>query len=401
MSKTDTYLGTIEEYAAHNYSPLPVVLSSGKGVWVTDVDGKRYLDMLSSYGALNFGHANPRILRIAAAQLEKLTLTSRAFCTDTLAEFSQALAKLCRMQSVLAMNSGAEAVETAIKLSRKWGYDVKRVEENKAKVIVFTDNFHGRTTTICGFSTNPNTYSGFGPFTPGFEIAPYGDLEKLKSLIDKNTVAVMFEPIQGEAGIIIPPAGFVSGIRELCTKHNILMLADEIQTGLCRTGALFACDHESVKPDVYIVAKSLGGGITPISAVVSSKSIMDVLKPGTHGSTFGGNPFACAIATEVINLINQERPDLRSKELGEYFINNLRKINSPAIKDIRGRGLFIGLDIAKDFGKAKKFCEKLMLEGILCKDTRDQTIRFTPPLIIEKTEIDWALERIDKVFKSV
>jgi ornithine--oxo-acid transaminase len=392
------HISTTEKYSAHNYHPLEVVICRGKGAWVWDVEGKKYLDMLSAYSALNFGHGNDRLLSVARSQLDKLTLTSRAFFNDQLGPMCQELAELCGLDVVLAMNSGAEAVETAIKGARKWGYDVKGVAQDQAEIICFTNNFHGRTTTIVSFSDSKSSRTGFGPFTPGFKLAEYGNIDQLKNAITKNTVGVLIEPIQGEAGILIPPDGYLRQVRELCIANNILMLADEIQTGLCRTGKLFACDHEGVKPDMYIIGKSLGGGIVPISAVIGRRDVMDVFTPGIHGSTFGGNPFACAIAREVIALIKDEEPEKRSQELGLFFVDELRKIKSPKFGEIRGRGLFVGVDIKPEHGSAKKYCLDLKDHGILCKDTRSQTIRFAPPLIIEKAQLEMALDTIAKVF---
>lgn len=386
-----------EHYSAHNYSPLEVVLTRGEGPWVWDVDGRKYFDMLSAYSALNFGHANERILAAAQRQITRLTLTSRAFFNDRLGPLSEKLAKLCAMEQSLLMNSGAEAVETALKMARRWGYAVKQVVPDTAEIICFQNNFHGRTTTIVGMSTSVESRDGFGPFTPGFKIVPYGDLEALGKAINHRTVAILFEPIQGEAGIIIPPSGFIAGVRELCSQHNILMLADEIQTGLCRTGALFACDHEGVRPDVYIIGKSLGGGIVPVSAVVTSRSVMDVFSPGSHGSTFGGNPLACAVAEEVIDLITEEKPQERARMLGEVLLTELRSWQSPIIAGVRGRGLLIGIDIHPQSGTAKDFCHRCMDLGVLCKDTRKQTMRLAPPLIAGENDLRWAVERIRQV----
>ncbi len=389
-----------EVFSAHNYAPLEVVLSRGEGVWVWDVEGKKYLDMLSAYSALNFGHRNPRIEAAAISQLQKITLTSRAFFNDQLGPCCQELAALTGLDMVLLMNSGAEAVETSLKAVRRWGYQVKKVPENRAEIICIEGNFAGRTTTIISFNTEEDNRRGFGPFTPGFVIARFGDAEHLESLINENTVAVLLEPIQGEAGILIPPEGYLRAVRDLCSRHRVLLVADEIQTGLCRTGALFACDHENIKPDVLLLGKSLGGGITPISAVIAKREVMETFTPGSHGSTFGGNPFACAIAREVLAIIREEHPERRSYELGEFFLQELRSIRSPFVRDIRGRGLFIGMDIDPDFGPAKKVCGLLKEQGLLCKDTRKQTIRFAPPLTIEKQELVWALERIEGVLKD-
>jgi len=399
-SKSDYHIDLTESYGAHNYAPLDVVLAKGKGVWVWDVDGKRYMDMLAAYSALNFGHSNPRFIKEATKQLKTLTLTSRAFYNDQFGPFCEELSKFCGMEVVLAMNTGAEAVETAIKCARKWAYEVKKVESEKANIICFENNFAGRTTTIMSFSTSAEGRDGFGPFTPGFKIAKYGDLKSIESLIDKNTAAVLVEPIQGEGGVIIPAQGFLAGLRALCTKHNVLMMADEVQTGLCRSGEIFACDHERVKPDMYIIGKSLGGGIVPISAVISSKNILDVFTPGTHGSTFGGNPFACAIARSVLKYIKEEEPHRIAKDLGGSFLHALSEIKSKKVSAVRAKGLMLGVDVPADYGPAKKVCKELKYEALLCKDTRQQTIRFTPPLVISKKELDWALKRIRRVFKA-
>ena len=387
----------LEQYCAHNYSPLHVVLTKGEGCWLTDIEGKRYLDIHSAYSGINFGHSNKRLLKVAHEQLDKLTLTSRAFVTDNLGLFCKELSLFCGMEMALPMNSGAEAVETAVKLARRWVYEKKKVESDKAEIICFSDNFHGRTTTIISFSDGASSRAGYGPYTEGFPIVPYGDIEATKKAINKNTVAILIEPIQGEAGIIFPPEGFLKALRKVCTENNVLLIADEIQTGFCRTGTRFACDHENVKPDIYILGKSLGGGIVPISAVVSSKEILSIFTPGTHGSTFSGNPFACAIAREVLALIDDEKPEDNSLQLGEYFLSELHKANLKKIEAIRGKGLFIGIDIKHEFGKAKKICEALKDEGVLCKDTRDYSIRIAPPLAITHEEADFALGILKKV----
>lgn len=385
----------MQRHCAKNYVPYPRVFTEAKGVWLKDLEGRRYLDMLSAYSALNFGHCNDRLEQAAIAQLRRLTLTSRAFYNDQLGPMCRDLASLCGMEAVMPMNSGAEAVETAIKCARKWGLDAKGIDNGE--IIVFLRNFHGRTTTIISFSDSEVSKKGFGPLTPGFVLVPFGDAQALREAVNKQTVAVLIEPIQGEGGVIIPPDGFLREVRRICTDNNILMLADEIQTGLCRTGAVFACEHEGVKPDVYIIGKSLGGGVTPLSAVVSSEKIMSVFTPGTHGSTFGGNAFACAIAREVIKIIREDHPEKAARELGEYFVAGLKKIGSKKVKEIRARGLLVGVDIHPEFGKAKVFAEKLLEDGVLSKDTRDYTIRFAPPLVIKKEEIDWGLEKIAKV----
>jgi len=391
------HIELVERYAAHNYHPLPVVVADAEGVWVTDVDGKRYMDMLAAYSAVNFGHRHPELIDAAKAQLDCVTLTSRAFHNDQLGPMCQALADLCGMEMVLPMNTGAEGVETAIKTARKWGYTKKGVAEGKAKIICCSENFHGRTTTIISFSTDPQCRTGFGPFTPGFEVIKYGDIEALRSAIDANTVAFLVEPIQGEAGIIIPPDGYLKQVRQLCTEKKILFIADEIQSGLGRTGTTFACEHEGVQPDVFILGKALGGGIMPISAVVSSREILSVFTPGDHGSTFGGNPLACAVARKVLDILRTHKYQNNAKTMGDYLAEQLRSMNSNKIATIRARGLWIGIDLKPAAGKARAYCEKLMHEGMLCKDTHEQTIRLAPPLCITRDEVDWAMERLRKV----
>lgn len=386
-----------ETYSAQNYAPIEVVIRSGNGAWVEDVDGKRYIDLLSAYSAINFGHCNARITKVAHQQLDTLTLVSRAFYAEPVAHLCKELAQLCGMDKVLLMNSGAEAVETAVKAVRKWGYEVKGIQENHAEIVVFKNNFHGRTTTIVGFSSSVDSQRGFGPFAGGFKILEYGNASAVEEAINENTAGVIFEPILGEGGIIIPPDGFIRQLREICTRKNVLMVADEIQTGLCRTGKVFACEHEEVQPDIYILGKSLGGGIIPISCIAANRNVMQVFTPGTHGSTFGGNPFACAIAREVIAIINEEKPHEHAAEQGAYFIERLKAINSRTIKEVRGRGLMIGIDINPADGTAKDFCKKLKYEGVLCKDTRTQTIRFAPPLVISRQDLDFALDKIARV----
>jgi len=387
-----------EKYCAHNYHPLDVVLAKGKGVWVWDVEGNRYLDMLSAYSAMNFGHNNKRLITAAKRQLQKMTLTSRAFFNDQLGLLAEGLCQLAGKEMMLPMVSGAEAVETAIKAARRWGYEVKGVEMDRAELICFAGNFAGRTTTIISFSDVSQYKRDFGPFTPGFKIAEFGDINSVKSLISKNTVGILFEPIQGEGGINIPPEGFTRELRELCNSEKILMIADEVQTGLCRTGKIFACDHEGIVPDIYIIGKSLGGGITPISAVLANKDILGLFEPGSHGSTFGGNSLACAIAREVIDLINEEKPHENAERLGNWLIKKLKSIKSDAIKEVRGRGLMIGIEINPEFGTAWDYCEKLKGLGLLCKDTRTQVMRLTPPLVIKKKELQEALENLSRVF---
>ncbi|MFQ5790065.1 MAG: ornithine--oxo-acid transaminase [Acidobacteriota bacterium] len=396
-SRTQEHLSLADTYGAHNYHPLPIVIERGEGVWVWDVEGKKYMDCLSAYSAVNQGHCHPSLVSTVKQQAERLTLTSRAFHNDQTAPFFRELAVLCKKEMVLPMNSGAEGVETAIKTARKWGYTKKGVEADKAEIIVFHNNFHGRTTTIIGFSSDEPSREGFGPFTPGFPSVPYGDLAAVRQAMNRNTVAVLVEPIQGEAGVIIPPEGFLTGLRDLCTSENVLLKADEIQTGLGRTGRLFACDHEGVVPDIYILGKALGGGFYPVSAVVSSREILGVFRPGDHGSTFGGNPLACAVAREAVRIIVEDKLAEHAREQGEYFMEGLRKINSPHVKEVRGKGLLIGVELKGESGSARPFCEKLMEHGMLCKETHESVIRFAPPLVIRHADIDWALRQVRHV----
>lgn len=389
-----------ERFAAHNYAPLPVMIRSGKGVWVEDVDGHRYLDFLSAYGAVNFGHGNERILAAAHKQLDLLTLTSRAFFSEQFGELAKELAAFCKKDKVLIMNSGAEAVESAIKAARRWAYEVKKIQEDRAEIITFSGNFHGRTTTIVSFSTSEESRTKFGPYTPGFVTVPFGDAEAVEAAITPHTAGVLIEPIQGEGGVIIPPDGFLAKVRQICDKHNVLFIADEVQTGICRTGKIFACDHENVTPDIIILAKSLGGGVVPISSIAANDEIMQVFTPGSHGSTMGGAPFACAIAREVLRLIEDERPHERAAQLGAYALERLRSIQSKVVKQIRGRGLLIGIDIDPAAGTAKDFCKLLKYEGVLCKDTRVQTLRIAPPLTITKEELDLGLDMFERVLRA-
>ncbi len=396
--KSQDYIQLEEQYGAHNYHPLDVVISEAKGVWVTDADGKRYLDCLSAYSAVNQGHCHPKILEAFTAQTHRVTLTSRAFRNDKLPLLYKKLFDMTGYEMSLPMNSGAEAVETAIKVSRRWGYDIKKIPENKAEIIVADGNFHGRTTTIVGFSTDPNSYKGFGPYSPGFIIAKYGDVEDFRSKINENTAAILIEPIQGEGGIIIPPEGFLKEIEKMCKENNVLFVCDEIQSGLGRSGKLFGFQYENVRPDIVIIGKALSGGFYPVSAVLSSRDILMVIKPGEHGSTFGGNPLAAAVAIKALEVIEEENLIQRSYELGEYFMSKLRAINSKHINVVRGRGLWIGLVLDT---KARPYCQKLKDEGILCKETHEYIIRFAPPLVITKEEIDWAVKKIEKVLTSV
>jgi ornithine--oxo-acid transaminase len=389
-----------ERYAAHNYHPLPVVIAEAEGAWVTDVEGKRYFDMLAAYSALNFGHRHPRLVAAAHSQLDRLTLTSRAFHNDMFPVFCRDLAELAGKDMVLAMNTGAEAVETAIKTARRWGYDVKGVAPGGAKIVVADGNFHGRTVTIVSFSTDPTAQEGFGPFTPGFEVVPYGDVDALRAAIDDDTVALLVEPIQGEAGVIVPPEGYLRAARELCTERGVLLIADEIQSGLGRTGTTFAVEHEGVVPDVYILGKALGGGIMPLSAVVADRDILGVFRPGEHGSTFGGNPLASAIGIEVIDMLRAGTYQRASAELGAWLLQALRDAALPQVTEVRGRGLWIGIDLDPAAGTAREVCERLMDRGILAKDTHESTVRLAPPLCVSREDLGWALERIVDVIGS-
>ncbi|BCW93517.1 MAG: ornithine aminotransferase [Thermoanaerobaculum sp.] len=389
-----------EKYGAHNYHPLDVVITRASGVWVWDVEGNRYLDFLAAYSAVNQGHCHPKIVEALKAQAERVTLTSRAFRNDQLGPLCQQLSELTGFAKFLPMNSGAEAVETAIKTARKWGYTVKGVPRDQAEIIAFEGNFHGRTTTIVGFSTEEQYREGFGPFTPGFRVVPYGDLEAVASAINQNTVAVLVEPIQGEGGIIVPPAGYLKGLRELTQKHGVLLVVDEIQSGLGRTGKLFAYEHEGIRPDIVIIGKALGGGCVPISGILADDQVMGVFRPGDHGSTFGGNPLACAVARVALKVLVEEGMIENSARLGDYFLERLRAIASPHVKEVRGKGLWIGVELVPEAGGARRFCEALQKEGLLCKETHVNTIRFAPPLVITRDELDWALERIAKVLTS-
>jgi ornithine--oxo-acid transaminase len=399
-TRTEELLAIAERHAAHNYHPLPVVIAEGEGAWVTDVEGRRYLDMLAAYSALNFGHRHPRLVAAAHRQINRVTLTSRAFHNDTFPIFCRDLAALAGKDMVLTMNTGAEAVETAIKTARRWGYDVKGVAPGRAKIVVADGNFHGRTVTIVGFSDDPSATEGFGPFTPGFVNVPYGDIEALRAAIDDDTVAFLVEPIQGEAGIIVPPEGYLRAARELCTERNVLLVADEIQSGLGRTGTTFACDHEGVVPDIYVLGKALGGGIMPLSAVAADADVLGVFRPGEHGSTFGGNPLACAIGIEVLDLLREATYQRASAELGAELLSNLRAADVPTIAEIRGRGLWVGIDLRPGVGSARACCERLMERGVLAKDTHETTIRLAPPLCVTREDLDWALERIVDVLAT-
>ncbi len=384
-------------FGAKNYNPLDVVLEKGSGIWVWDVEGKRYMDCLSAYSAVNQGHCHPRILNKMKEQMEKLTITSRAFRNNQLSLFYQDLCKLTNSHMVLPMNSGAEAVETVIKAVRKWGYKLKNIPDGEAQIIVCNNNFHGRTLTIVGFSTEEQYRDGFGPFTPGFSCIPFGDADALEKAITPNTVAFMVEPIQGEAGVIVPPEGYLKNIREICSRNKVVLVFDEIQTGLGRTGKLLAEEHEGIESDVTLIGKALSGGFYPVSAVLSNAEVLGVFLPGDHGSTFGGNPLACAVAREAIKVLIDEKMIENSDKMGAYFQARLKKINSPLIKEVRGKGLMIGVELKKEAGGARPYCEQLKDKGLLCKETHDHVIRFAPPLVIEKKDIEWALERIESV----
>jgi ornithine--oxo-acid transaminase len=391
------YIALEDEWGAHNYHPLDIVVERGAGSWVYDVDGKRYLDCLSAYSALNQGHCHPRILATMMEQAHRVTLTSRAFRNEQLPLFCEEVAEICGMESVLPMNSGAEAVETAIKAARRWGYEKKGIPDEQAEIVVFENNFHGRTTTIVGFSSEPSYRAGFGPFTPGFRIIPFGDIDALRSAITPNTCAVLMEPIQCEAGILIPPDGYLRAVSELCRSNNVLFMADEIQTGLGRTGRMFACNHEDVQPDVYILGKALSGGFYPVSAVVSSHEVLDVFRPGTHGSTFGGNPLGCAVARTAIRVLKEEKLVEKSAELGAWFQKEVALIQHRDIKAVRGRGLMVGIELHVP---ARGYCEALMTLGMLCKETHDHVIRLSPPLVTSREDLEWALVQLRTVFAT-
>ena len=385
------------KFCAHNYHPLPVVLSRGKGVYVWDEDGNKYLDMMSAYSAVSHGHAHPRLIEVVKQQVEKLTIVSRAFYTERLGEFLQLACEMTGQDMALPMNTGAEAVETAIKAARKWGYEVKGIERDKAEIIACTGNFHGRTTTIIAMSDEPQYQNGFGPYPAGFRLARYGDAAALEELVTPNTAAFLVEPIQGEGGIVMPPAGYLKACADICRRHNVLLIADEIQTGLGRTGSLLACDHENVVPDGLILGKALGGGILPVSMFLSKREVMEVFTPGDHGSTFGGNPLAAAVGLEALKIIVEDKLPEKSKEAGEYMMGKLRALDSPLISDIRGSGLFVGIEIDPALGSARQICESLMARGLLSKETHETVVRLAPPLVISHEEIDWAIEQIDQV----
>jgi len=394
---TKDFIAIEEEYGAHNYHPLDVVIERAEGVWVYDVDGKKYLDCLSAYSAVNQGHVHPQILNALLEQAKKVTLTSRAFRNDQLPLLYKELSEMTGYEMSLPMNSGAEAVETALKLARKWAYQVKGVPRHQAEIITAAGNFHGRTVSIISFSTEPSYRDDFGPFTPGFVNVPYGDAEAIENAITPNTAAVLLEPIQGEGGVIIPAAGYLKQVAEICRKHNVLLMADEIQTGLGRTGKLFAAEHENVRPDVMIIGKALAGGFYPVSAVLADRELLRLFKPGEHGSTFGGNPLAAAVARAALRVLREENLAERSRQLGEYFMEQLAEIPSPHVKEVRGKGLLIGVELKPEAKGARRFCEAMQAKGILAKETHENVIRFAPPLVIDKDTIDWALPSIRDV----
>jgi ornithine--oxo-acid transaminase len=406
---TPAALVEAEAYTAHNYHPLPVVIADAEGAWVTDVDGNRYLDCLAGYSSLNFGHRNPELIAAAKAQLDRVTLTSRAFVHDQFGPFCHELAALCGGEItadgtpttlVLPMNTGAEAVETAIKVARAWGYRIKGVPAGQAKIIVAAENFHGRTTTIISFSTDPDARADFGPYTPGFVVVPYGDAAALSAAVDEDTVAVLVEPIQGEAGVLVPPPGYLRAVRALCDSANVLFLADEVQSGLGRTGKTFACDHEDVRPDLYILGKALGGGVVPVSAVVGRADVLGVLRPGEHGSTFGGNPLACAVGRAVVQMLRTGEYQRRATELGEVLHKRLGALIGEGVTAVRGRGLWAGVDIAPHVGTGRQVCEALMAKGVLAKDTHGATIRLAPPLTVTEDDIHWLVDQLAAVLRA-
>ncbi|MFC3885750.1 ornithine--oxo-acid transaminase [Bacillus songklensis] len=396
-TKSSQIIEQTQNYGANNYHPLPIVISEAEGVWVKDPEGKEYMDMLSAYSAVNQGHRHPKIIQALKDQADRVTLTSRAFHNDQLGPWYEKICKLTNKDMALPMNTGAEAVETAIKAARRWGYEVKGIPNNQAEIIACVGNFHGRTMTAVSLSSEAEYQRGFGPMLPGIKLVPYGDIEALKEAITLNTAAFLIEPIQGEAGIVLPPEGFLKAASELCKEHQVLFIADEIQVGLARTGKMFAYDWEDVEPDMLILGKALGGGVFPISCVVANKDILGVFNPGSHGSTFGGNPLACAVSVAALEVLEEEDLSQRSLELGEYFKQKLLEIDNPIIKEVRGRGLFIGVELHE---AARPYCERLKEEGLLCKETHDTVIRFAPPLVISKEDLDWAIERIRRVLSA-
>jgi ornithine--oxo-acid transaminase len=399
--RTASFIRDEEEHAAHNYHPLPVVVASGEGAWVTDVDGRRYLDCLAAYSAVNFGHGNARLVEAASKQLGRITLTSRAFHNDRLGAFVTELAALCRKDMVLPMNTGAEAVESAIKVARAWGYRVKGVPADTANIVVMAGNFHGRTTTIISFSDDADARADFGPYTPGFRTVPYGDAAAVEAAIDENTVAVLVEPIQGESGIIVPPPSFLPEVRSITRERNVLLIADEIQSGLGRVGATFACDLAGVVPDLYLLGKALGGGIVPVSAVVGDRDVLGVLHPGQHGSTFGGNPLAAAVGLEVVRMLATGEPQQRAQMLGAHLHGRLVALMGRGVVAVRGAGLWAGIDIDPQLATGRAVCEALMRRGVLVKDTHGSTIRLAPPIVVEAEDLDWAVEQLEAVLAEL
>ncbi|NBI29995.1 ornithine--oxo-acid transaminase [Chengkuizengella marina] len=397
MITSKSIIDKTDELGAHNYHPLPIVISKAEGVWVEDPEGNKYMDMLSAYSAVNQGHRHPRIIQALIDQANKVTLTSRAFHNDQLGPFYEKVVKLTQKDMVLPMNTGAEAVETAVKAARRWAYDVKKVADNQAEIIACVGNFHGRTMTAVSLSSEPEYQRGFGPMLPGIKLIPYGDIEALKQAITPNTAAFLLEPIQGEAGIVIPPDGFLKEAADVCKESNVLFIADEIQAGLGRSGKMFACDWDHVVPDMYILGKALGGGVFPISCVAANKDVLGVFNPGSHGSTFGGNPLACAVSVAALDVLEEEKLAERSLELGTYFQKKLKEIDNPMIKEVRGKGLFIGVELNEP---ARSYCEELKEKGLLCKETHENVIRFAPPLVISKEDLDWAIEKIQTVLEK-
>ncbi len=393
-------IALVDRFAAHNYAPLPVVAASAAGAWITDPSGRRYLDCLAAYSAVNFGHGNPQILAAAREQLERVTLVSRAFHHDQLGPFCAELSALVGKQMVLPMNTGAEAVESGLKVARKWGYEVKGVPADRANVVVMAGNFHGRTTTIVSFSGDESARAGFGPFTPGFRVVPYGDAVALEAAIDDDTVAVLLEPVQGEAGVVVPPAHYLPAVREICTRRGVLMIADEIQSGLARTGTTLACEHSGVVADVYLLGKALGGGVVPVSAVVADTDVLGVLQPGQHGSTFGGNPLACAVGRTVVQMLETGYWQERSRSLGDHLHDRLTELVGHGVTAVRGLGLWAGIDIDPSHGSAREVCYDLLARGVLAKDTHGSTVRLAPPLVVEKAEIDWAVDQLRDVLAA-
>lgn len=400
MTISEQIIAQTEQYGAQHYKPLPVVIAEAEGVWITDVEGQRYIDMLSGYSAVSHGHRHPRLLEAAKRQMDRVTLTARAFHNDQVGPLLQQLSEFCGMDKALLMNTGAEAVETAVKLARKWGYRVKGVPHDQAEIIVCDGNFHGRTTTVISFSSEELYKHDFGPLTPGFRFVPFGDAAALEAAITPNTVGFLVEPIQGEGGINVPPDGYLAAVRDICNRHKVLLLLDEIQVGLGRTGKRFCYQHDGIEPDILILGKALGGGIFPVSAIVTKADLLGLFVPGEHGSTFGANPLACAIASEALHVIEDEQLTERSAEMGAYLLHRLQSIESPFVKEVRGKGLLIGVELKPELGGARPFCLRLLANGVLCKESHEHVIRFAPPLVVNREELDWALERIEAVLMA-